>query len=74
MKSLVRKVVTRYRDYTQPRGDGEGASIMYGSDEEVVLITEATALPGRGDDLRRAFLDLIPQSLAEGDVSTFRLH
>ena len=28
---------------------------MYGSDEEVVLITEATALPGRGDDLRRAF-------------------
>jgi quinol monooxygenase YgiN len=47
---------------------------MYGSDEEVVLITEATALPGRGDDLRRAFLDLIPQSLAEGDVSTFRLH
>ena len=28
---------------------------MYGSDEEVVLITEATALPGRRDDLRRAF-------------------
>ena len=47
---------------------------MYGSDEEVVLITEATALPGRGNDLRRAFLELIPQSLAEGDVSTFRLH
>lgn len=47
---------------------------MYGSDEEVVLITEATALPGRGDDLRRAFVELIPQSLAEGDVSTFRLH
>jgi len=47
---------------------------MYGSDEEVVLITEATALPGRGDDQRRAFLELIPQSLAEGDVSTFGLH
>jgi quinol monooxygenase YgiN len=47
---------------------------MYGSDEEVVLITEATALPGRGDDMRRAFVELIPQSLAEGDVSTFRLH
>ncbi|OBH97683.1 putative quinol monooxygenase [Mycobacterium sp. E2733] len=47
---------------------------MYGSDEEVVLITEATALPGKGDDLRRAFTELIPQSLAEGDVSTFRLH
>jgi quinol monooxygenase YgiN len=47
---------------------------MYGPDEEVVLITEAMALPGRGDDLRRAFLELIPQSLAEGDVRTFRLH
>ncbi len=47
---------------------------MYGSDEEVVLITEATALPGRADDLRRALVELIPQSLAEGDVSTFRLH
>src|SRR5947209_10914185 len=47
---------------------------MYGSDGEVVLITEATALPGRTDDLRRAFIELIPQSLAEGAVSTFRLH
>ncbi|WP_082951287.1 antibiotic biosynthesis monooxygenase [Mycobacterium mantenii] len=47
---------------------------MYGPDEEVVLITEATALPGRGDDLRRAFVTLIPQSLAEGAVHTFRLH
>ena len=47
---------------------------MYGSDEEVVLITEATALPGRTDDLRRALAQLIPQSLAEGGVSTFRLH
>lgn len=47
---------------------------MYGLDEEVVLITEATALPGRGDDLRRAFAELIPQSLAEGGVCTFRLH
>ncbi|BBZ71424.1 putative quinol monooxygenase [Mycobacterium paraseoulense] len=46
---------------------------MHGSDE-VVLITEATALPGRGDELRRAFAELIPQSLAEGGVSTFRLH
>lgn len=47
---------------------------MYSSEEEVVLITEATALPGRGDDLRRALAELIPQSLAEGDVSIFRLH
>jgi quinol monooxygenase YgiN len=47
---------------------------MYDADQEVVLITEATALPGRGDDLRRAFVELIPQSLAEGQVSTFRLH
>ncbi|WP_083185341.1 antibiotic biosynthesis monooxygenase [Mycobacterium malmoense] len=47
---------------------------MYGSDEEVVLITDATALPGREDDLRRALSELIPQSLAEGDVSTFQLH
>jgi quinol monooxygenase YgiN len=47
---------------------------MYGPDDEVVLITEATALPGRRDDLRRAFVTLIPQSLAEGAVSTFRLH
>jgi quinol monooxygenase YgiN len=47
---------------------------MYSPDEEVVLITEATALPGRGDELRRAFVGLIPQSLAEGAVSTFRLH
>lgn len=47
---------------------------MYGSDEEVVLITEAVALPGKGDDLRRAFIGLIPQSLAEGAVCTFRLH
>ena len=47
---------------------------MYGSDEEVVLITEATALPGKGADLRRALVKLLPQSLAEADVSTFRLH
>ena len=47
---------------------------MYGPDEEVVLITEATALPGKRDDLRRALVELIPQSVAEGAVSTFRLH
>ncbi|OBF62466.1 hypothetical protein A5756_01035 [Mycobacterium sp. 852002-53434_SCH5985345] len=47
---------------------------MYSPDEEVVLITDATALPGKGDDLRRALVELIPQSLAEADVSTFRLH
>jgi quinol monooxygenase YgiN len=47
---------------------------MYGSNEEVVLIAEATALPGRGDDLRRAFVELIPQSLAEGEVIAFQLH
>ncbi|ORB70579.1 hypothetical protein BST44_23180 [Mycobacterium scrofulaceum] len=40
----------------------------------MVLIADATALPGKGDDLRRALLESIPQSLAEADVSTFRLH
>ena len=47
---------------------------MYEPDEEVVLITEATALPGRGGDLRRALVELLPQSVAERGVSAFRLH
>lgn len=47
---------------------------MYGPDEEVVLISEATALPGKRDELRRALMELIPQSLAEGGVRDFRLH
>lgn len=47
---------------------------MYDPDEEVVLITQVTALPGRRDDLRRALVDLTPQSLAEGGVRSFRLH
>lgn len=42
---------------------------------EVVLIAEATALPGKRDELLRAVLDdLIPTALAEPDVSVFRLH
>ncbi|OCB33879.1 hypothetical protein A5676_02790 [Mycobacterium malmoense] len=42
---------------------------------EVVLITEARALPGKRDELLRSlFDDLIPKALAEPDVSVFRLH
>ena len=42
---------------------------------EVVLIAEATALPGKREELLRAVLDdLIPKSLAEPEVSVFRLH
>jgi quinol monooxygenase YgiN len=42
---------------------------------EVVLIAEATALPGKRDELLRAVLEgLIPKALAEPDVSVFRLH
>jgi quinol monooxygenase YgiN len=44
------------------------------TDAEVVIIAEATALPGKRDELRRAFDRLVPQSLAEEGVSTFRLH
>jgi quinol monooxygenase YgiN len=42
---------------------------------EVVLIAEATALPGKREKLLRAVLDdLIPESIVEPDVSVFRLH
>ena len=42
---------------------------------EVVLIAEATALPGKRDELLRTVLDAqIPKALAETDVSVFRLH
>ncbi len=42
---------------------------------EVVLIAEATALPGKRDELLRAVLDdMIPKALAEPDISVFRLH
>jgi quinol monooxygenase YgiN len=42
---------------------------------EVVLIAEATALPGKRDELLRAVVDdLIPKALAEPDVSVFQLH
>ncbi len=41
---------------------------------EVVLIAEAAALPGKRDELRRAFDELVPRALGEPGVSTFRLH
>ena len=41
---------------------------------EVVLIAEAAALPGKRDELRRAFEELVPRALAEAGVRTFRLH
>jgi quinol monooxygenase YgiN len=41
---------------------------------EIVLIGEATAVPGKRDELRRALEELLPQSLAEGGVRTYRLH
>jgi quinol monooxygenase YgiN len=45
-----------------------------GTEHEVVIIAEATALPGRRDDLKRAFDRLVPRSRAEEGISTFRLH
>src|ERR1700753_2892297 len=54
-------------------GNDEGAVDM-GELNDVVLIAEATALPGKRDELRRAFDELVPQALAEAGVSTFRLH
>jgi quinol monooxygenase YgiN len=45
-----------------------------GDSTEVVLIAEAAALPGKRDELRRAFDELVPRALAEAGVSTFRLH
>ena len=41
---------------------------------EVVLIAEATALPGRRDDLRHAFDILVSQTRAEEGVNSFILH
>jgi quinol monooxygenase YgiN len=41
---------------------------------EVVLIAEATALPGKRDELLRAFRELVPRALDEAGVSAFRLH
>ena len=45
-----------------------------GTVHEVVIIAEATALPGKRDELKRAFDRLVPKSRAEEGVSTFRLH
>jgi quinol monooxygenase YgiN len=45
-----------------------------GDPDEVVLIAEASALPGKREELRRAFDQLVPRALAEPGVSTFRLH
>ena len=47
---------------------------MMGIQSEVVLIAEATALPGKRDELRQAFDELVQKSLAEEGVSVFRLH
>jgi quinol monooxygenase YgiN len=41
---------------------------------EVVRIAEATALPGKRDDLRQAFDTLVPQTRAEEGVNAFILH
>ena len=44
-------------------------------ENEVVIIAEVVALPGKREELRRAiFEDLVPKSLAEEGVSVFRLH
>ena len=45
-----------------------------GLEHEVVIIAEATALPGKRDELKRAFDRLVTKSRAEEGVSTFRLH
>jgi quinol monooxygenase YgiN len=45
-----------------------------GGNDEVVLLAEAVALPGKRDELRRAFDELIPKTLAEPGVSAFVLH
>jgi quinol monooxygenase YgiN len=45
-----------------------------GQSKEVVLIAEATALPGKRDELLSAFRELIPKALDETGVSVFRLH
>jgi quinol monooxygenase YgiN len=37
---------------------------------EVVLIAEATALPGKRDELKKAIDELIPKSLAEDGIRT----
>jgi quinol monooxygenase YgiN len=44
------------------------------ANKEVVLIAEATALPGKRDELRHAFDILVPQTRAEEGVSAFVLH
>jgi quinol monooxygenase YgiN len=41
---------------------------------EVVLIAEATALPGKRDALKQAIDILIPKALAEPGIDVFRLH
>jgi quinol monooxygenase YgiN len=45
-----------------------------GTGPEIVIIAEATALPGKRDELKLAFDRLVPRSLAVEGVSTFRLH
>ena len=44
-------------------------------ENEVVIIAEAVALPGKREELRRAIVeDFVPKSVAEEGVSVFRLH
>ena len=44
-------------------------------ENEVVIIAEVVALPGKREELRRAIVeDFVPKSLAEEGVSVFRLH
>jgi quinol monooxygenase YgiN len=51
-----------------------GRSDKVGNNDEVVLIAEAVALPGKRDELLSAFNELIPKALDEPGVSAFRLH
>jgi quinol monooxygenase YgiN len=44
------------------------------ANNEVVLIAEARALPGKRDELRHAFDILVPKTRAEEGVSAFILH
>lgn len=42
--------------------------------DEIILVAEAIALPGKADELRRELDILIPKALAEPGILVFRLH
>jgi quinol monooxygenase YgiN len=44
------------------------------NENEVILIAEATALPGKAQELREAIYALIPKALKEEGITVFRLH